>query len=345
MISQGSIPASRSGTRSRWTSTPAPPFEAISESDDASPAAPQSCSDSTRPPSTSSRLRLDQLLARERVADLDRRPLVLTRVRELLARENAGAADAVPAGCRAVEDDEVAGPAHLRAGNAIRRQKPDAHRVDEAVVGVALVEDDLAADGRDADAVAVVPDACDRATEHPAAVLVVEPAEAQPVEQRDRPRAHGDDVAQDAADACRRALERLDGRRVVVALDLERDGKTVADVHDAGVLARALEHRRALGREPLQQQGGVLVATVLGPQQREDGELESVRLPTEQAADALELPVRQTERTVKLLGLTRLRRRRRSCSVRDRGQREITTLTTKEDRVRRPGERQPLLRA
>ena len=56
MISQGSMPSSRSGTRSRWTSTPAPPFEAISASDEASPAAPQSWSDSTRSPSTSSRL-------------------------------------------------------------------------------------------------------------------------------------------------------------------------------------------------------------------------------------------------------------------------------------------------
>ena len=55
MISHGSMPASRSGTRSRWTSIPEPP-RAISASDDASPAAPQSCSDSTRPRSTSSRL-------------------------------------------------------------------------------------------------------------------------------------------------------------------------------------------------------------------------------------------------------------------------------------------------
>ena len=52
IISHGSIPSSRSGTRSRWRSIP--PSRAISESDEASPAAPQSCSDSTRPFSTSS---------------------------------------------------------------------------------------------------------------------------------------------------------------------------------------------------------------------------------------------------------------------------------------------------
>ena len=53
MISHGSMPSSRSGTRSSWTSSPAP-SEAISESADASPAAPQSWSDSTSPDSTSS---------------------------------------------------------------------------------------------------------------------------------------------------------------------------------------------------------------------------------------------------------------------------------------------------
>ena len=75
--------------------------------------------------------------------------------------------------------------------------------------------------------------------------VLVRLAEAEPVEQRDRPRAHGDDVAEDPADAGGRALERLDGGRMVVALDLERDGLAFAEVDDAGVLARPLEHARA----------------------------------------------------------------------------------------------------
>ena len=90
---------------------------------------------------------------------------------------------------------------------------PDAHRVDEAVAGVRLVEDGRAADVRDADGVAVAADAGDRALE-----VVVGRAEPEPVEQRDRPRAHGDDVADDPADPGRRALERLDRGRVVVRL-------------------------------------------------------------------------------------------------------------------------------
>jgi hypothetical protein len=57
---------------------------------------------------------------------------------------------------------------------------------------------------------------------------------------------------------------------VVVALDLERDRKPLAEVDDACVLPGPQEHAVAVGREPLQQQRGVLVPAVLRPKQRED---------------------------------------------------------------------------
>ena len=136
------------------------------------------------------------------------------------------------------------GPCGAGAQDALGRQQADAHRVHERVRGVGLVEGALAADVRDADAVAVVADAGDRAAEMP-----VGRAEAQAVEQRDRPRAHRDDVAEDPADAGRRALERLDRGGVVVRLGLERDGDTLAEVDHARVLARPLQHplRRPTG--------------------------------------------------------------------------------------------------
>ena len=73
-----------------------------------------------------------------------------------------------------------------------------------------------------------------------AAASSSERAEAQRVEDGDRPRAHREDVAHDAADAGRRALVGLDRRRVVVRLDLEDGAAAVADVDGAGVLAAAL---------------------------------------------------------------------------------------------------------
>ena len=121
------------------------------------------------------------------------------------------------------------------------RMRAHAERVDQRVALVAGVEDDLAADVRQAQAVAVAADAGDDAGQHAGGVRVVERAEPQRVHHRDRPGAHRHDVPDDAADAGRRALVRLDVRRVVVALDLERDRPAVADVDHAGVLADADE--------------------------------------------------------------------------------------------------------
>ena len=63
--------------------------------------------------------RLDQLLARERISDLNGRPLVRVFLAKLLAGEDTGAADPVPAGRRAVEDQQSAGQRCLRAGEPL----------------------------------------------------------------------------------------------------------------------------------------------------------------------------------------------------------------------------------
>ena len=125
------------------------------------------------------------------------------------------------------------------------RMHADAERVDQRVAEVARVEDDLAADVGQAEAVAVAADAGDHAGQHPGGVRGVGRAEPQRVHHRDRPGAHGEDVPDDAADAGGRALVGLHVRRVVVRLDLERDRPAVAGVDHAGVLARC---RPAAGR-------------------------------------------------------------------------------------------------
>ena len=103
------------------------------------------------------------------------------------------------------------------------------------------------------------------------------------------------DVAQNPSDSRRRALEGLDRRGMVVALDLERDREPVSEIEHARVLSGPLQHALAGGRQTLQQERRVLVAAVLGPEEREDGELEVVRIALEESADALVLPVRQAE--------------------------------------------------
>ena len=188
---------------------------------------------------------------------------------------------------------------------------------------VGRLELDLAADVGDAHAVAVVADALDDAREQVPLGLGVELAEAQRVEDRDRPRSHGDDVAQDPADAGRGALERLHRRGVVVALDLERDGDPVADVDHARVLARPLQDTLARRGQRGEQRPRMLVGAVLAPKQREHGELEVVGLTLEQLADALVLMVGEAQRAVQRLsrdGVQTLLRSRSlsiaACSIR-----------------------------
>src|SRR4029077_9058627 len=70
----------------------------------------------------------------------------------------------------------------------------------------------------------------------------------------------------------------LDGRRVVVRLNLERDGETVADADHAGVLTGPLQHERRRGGEGLEERTRMLVRAVLAPQRADDAQLSEGRL-------------------------------------------------------------------
>ena len=189
-------------------------------------------------------------------------------------------------------------PGGGRAHHLGRAGEAHAHRVDEAVLLVGRLEVDLAADGRHPDRVAVVADPGDDMVEEVARALGVGLAEAQRVEQRDRPGAEREDVAQDAADPGGGALKGLDRARVVVRLDLEGDRPAVADGDRAGVLARAHEHAVALGRQAPQELARVLVGAVLGPEEAEHRQLDVVGLATELVDDQLVLGVGEAELAV-----------------------------------------------
>ncbi len=239
---------------------------------------------------------LDQLLASERISDLNRGPLVLVLLAELLAGQHAGAPNPVASGSRPVQGYEVSDAAGGGAREPFPRKESDAHRIDEAVVFIGNIEHRITADGWHADTVAIVGNTLDRPLELPAGM-----AEAEAVQECDRPGAHGRDVTEDPAHAGCRSLERLDRGGVVVALDLERHRLAVAQVDDPGVLARPLEDSFAVGRKAAQEEGRVLVRAVLRPEQREHRELEVVRVAPEQFADSLEFPVGEAEGAVKRL--------------------------------------------
>ena len=238
-ISSGASDESRSGTRSSQTCMPPSPALASSEVAHERPAPPRSWMPDDELGLEDLQRALDQQLLHERVADLDAWPLRRTGVGERLRGQHRDAADAVAAGLRAIEDDLVAGSGRLRQVDLLVPHHADAERVDQRVADIAGVEDRLAADVGQPEAVAVATDAGDDPRHHATGVLGVERAEAQRVHHGDRTSAHREDVADDAADSGRGALIGLDVRRVVVRLDLERDGVPVTDVDDAGVLADA----------------------------------------------------------------------------------------------------------
>src|SRR5439155_12600737 len=114
--------------------------------------------------------------------------------------------DAVATGVGADEQQLVACAFSTRAHEVAGPHEADTHRVDHRVLGVAVLEVDLAPDGRHAYAVAVATDAGDYAIEVPAGFR--HRTETQRVEQRDRPRAQGDEIAENASDAGGRPLVR-----------------------------------------------------------------------------------------------------------------------------------------
>ena len=154
---------------------------------------------------------------------------------------------------------------------------PTAQHVDERVGRVAVVEGQFAADRRHAHRVAVARDARDDALDEPALARVGQIAEEERVHDREGPRAHREDVAQDAAHAGRGPLVGLDRRRVVVALDADRDRDAVAGVDNPGVLARARPARARLGRgQSPQVDPRGLVRAVLAPHHAVEGQFEVV---------------------------------------------------------------------
>ena len=202
------------------------------------------------------------------------------------------------------------GPDAMPEDEALGRQRAEAQHVHERVLRVTGVEGELAADGGDADRVPVARDAAHHAFDEPALARVVGRPEEQRIHHGERAGTHGEDVAQDPAHPGRRALIRLDGRRMVVALDPDGDGDAVSGVDDACILARSDEHPRALGGQPAQVQAGRLVRAVLAPHDGVEGELEMIGRAPEDLADRVELVVGQAERTVQrlLAGLVGRRR-------------------------------------
>ena len=68
-------------------------------------------------------------------------------------------------------------------------------------------------------------------------------SKAEGIHRAHRPRAHGKNIPDDATHASSRTLKRIHGAGMIVALDLERDSQSIANIKDASILfTRAHEY-------------------------------------------------------------------------------------------------------
>ena len=229
---------------------------------------------------------LDQQLLGKGVADLHRGPLGIRILAEIGARHGR-AVDSVAPGLGADIDDRIAHPGGGGIEDPVGIGDANGHRVDEDVAVVCGVEIGLARDCRHPDAIAVAADPGDNALDQMLHLGMLGTPEAQCIGVGDGPRAHGEDIAQDAANPGRRALIGFDVAGVVVALHLEDGSLPIADIDHARVLAGAADHPGRFGRQFLQVQARALVGAMLRPHHRKDAELDHIGLAPQRIEHAL----------------------------------------------------------
>ena len=221
--------------------------------------------------------RLDQQLLGEGIADLHRGPLRIDGIADR-RRCHGGPVDAVAPGAGSHVHHWVANAFGARSEHAVLRGDSHGHGVHQDVAVVSRIKAARAADRGHTDAVAVPADARHDAAHQMAGAGMAGTTEPERVEVGYRPRAHGEYIAQDAADAGCRALVRLDVGGVVVALHLEDGDAAAADVDDPGVFSRSADHPRCFRWQLAQPLLRALVGAVLAPHHRKDAEFGDIGL-------------------------------------------------------------------
>src|SRR5208283_4924850 len=171
----------------------------------------------------------EQKFLGKRIADLHGGTLYL-RVGVESGRGHGRAMDTVAAGLRAEIDDLISDTARLGIENLICLGDANSHGIDQNISVVAFVEIRRSADGRHSETIAIGADPGNDACDKMARAGMLRRTETQQVQASDRPRAHGENIAQDSANACRGALKGLDEGGVVMALHFEDAYKPIANV-------------------------------------------------------------------------------------------------------------------
>src|SRR3989442_3871673 len=193
----------------------------------------------------------EQLL-KERVPNLDRGAPRCRSFIHLHGGEGR-AMDPVTARVGTDHEHDVAGAISLRAAKPALRHQPDAHRVDNRVVGVAAIEVHLTTDRWTAETIAVATDAGDDALEQVTISAFLQWTETQGIEDCDGTCPHGKNIPKDPPHPGSGPLVGLDRRRMVVRLDLEDERQSIPDTDGTPVLAGSVREMRPVGAHLAQQ--------------------------------------------------------------------------------------------
>ena len=153
------------------------------------------------------------------------------------------------------------------------------------------MEIDLTAHRRHTNAVAIAADAAHYAVNQVAHLGMIRPPEAKRIEVRNWPCAHREDIAEDTANARRRALIRFNVARVIMRLHLENRGQFLAiwpitNINHARIFAGAADHLWASGWQFLQMNPRAFVGAMLRPHHREYTKLCQIGLTAHRSKNA-----------------------------------------------------------
>ncbi|MNW51504.1 hypothetical protein D3C74_289910 [compost metagenome] len=239
-------------------------------------------------------------LFHKRIADLHRCLLGF----RFLTQFNGGkscAVNPVASGRRTYVEHRVAYTFGDTALDFVMIYESDAHGIDQRIAVIAVVEHNFAAHCRNPDTVAITSDTGYDMLEQILDPVAFKLPETQGVQQRHRSCTHGENVPDNPAHPGRRALVRLNCRRMVMAFNFEYNSLIVSDIYDPGAFPRSHQHARPARRETAQQRLRVLIGTVLRPHYTEHTDFRIVWLAAHERSDELIFAVRHTELTVDFL--------------------------------------------
>ena len=189
----------------------------------------------------------DQQFFGERIADLHRRALFFRIGAEFRTRHR-GAVDAIAARLGPHINNGIANTRRLGGENTISARNADRHGIHQRIAIIARVEIHLTTHRRHAHAIAVTTNTAHHTINDALHARRIWRAKTQRIQIGNRPRPHGEDITQNAANPRRRTIIGFDVGWVVVAFHFENGSQTLTDINHAGILTRALDHPRSLGR-------------------------------------------------------------------------------------------------